>query len=114
MRILIYGGRDYHDITQMDQIYLDLIEEFDEFEVICGMAKGADKLSFETAIRYGNVVHCYPARWFQYGKTAGIMRNQQMLEEGRPDLGVAFPGGRGTAHMTSILKKAGIPVREIT
>lgn len=31
-----------------------------------------------------------------YGKAAGAIRNQQMLDEGKPDLVVAFKGGRGT------------------
>lgn len=33
-----------------------------------------------------------------------------MLQEGKPDLVVAFPGGRGTAHMTRIAQEAGVPV----
>jgi hypothetical protein len=48
------------------------------------------------------------------GKAAGPIRNQRMIDEGKPDLVIAFPGGRGTADMVSRAKKAGIPVQEIT
>jgi hypothetical protein len=54
----------------------------------------------------------YKADWDTHGRKAGILRNIQMLEEGKPDCAVQFPGGRGTAHMRSILDKAGIPVYE--
>lgn len=40
-------------------------------------------------------------------------RNKQMLNEGKPDLVVAFPGGSGTAHMVKIAKAVGIMVIEI-
>ena len=41
---------------------------------------------------------------------AGPKRNQQMLDEAKPDMVVAFPGGKGTAHMRQIAKAAGVPV----
>jgi hypothetical protein len=36
-----------------------------------------------------------------------------MLMEGKPDLVVGFPGGRGTAHMCRIAGEAGVEVIEI-
>ena len=38
------------------------------------------------------------------------MRNARMLAEGKPDLVVAFPGGRGTADMVAQARKAGVRV----
>ena len=35
---------------------------------------------------------------------------QIMLDEGKPDLVVAFPGGRGTADMIRKAEGAGVPV----
>jgi hypothetical protein len=37
-----------------------------------------------------------------------------MLDEGRPDLVLAFPGGRGTADLIARAREAGIPVRIAT
>jgi hypothetical protein len=55
----------------------------------------------------------FPADWEKYGKAAGPIRNQQILVEGKPDLVVAFQGGRGTANMVSRAQQAGVPVVEI-
>lgn len=47
------------------------------------------------------------------GKAAGPIRNQRMLDDGKPDRVLAFPGGRGTANMVKLAKAAGVPVHEI-
>jgi ABC-type Fe3+-hydroxamate transport system substrate-binding protein len=47
----------------------------------------------------------------KYGPSAGPIRNGRMLEY-KPDLVIAFPGGRGTANMVKQARKAGIAVVE--
>lgn len=49
----------------------------------------------------------------QYNRNAGFTRNQQMLDEGKPDLVIAFPGGNGTAHMIKRSLLAGVEVIKI-
>ena len=39
--------------------------------------------------------------------------NQRMLDEGKPDLVVAFPGAGGTKDMVRRAVKAGVPVHEV-
>jgi hypothetical protein len=58
-------------------------------------------------------VSTFFAAWHEHGRGAGPIRNRQMLEEGRPDLVVAFPGGHGTAGMIKLALKAGVPVEMI-
>lgn len=138
MRVVIYGGRDfankiikgdaiamveYHwGIAELEKIAQEHaeatgvdIEELwlPEWTVISGGAAGADLLGEEFAVINWCQLEVYKAKWDKFGKQAGILRNIEMLKKGKPDLGIAFPGGRGTAHMTSILKEAGIPVREL-
>jgi hypothetical protein len=55
----------------------------------------------------------YPADWAKHGRAASPIRNQQMLDEGRPNLVVAFPGGRGTADMVRRARSAGVEVIEV-
>jgi hypothetical protein len=54
--------------------------------------------------------------WKTHKKSAGILRNIEMLKyliEGKEECcGVQFPGGKGTAHMRSLLDKAGVKVYE--
>jgi hypothetical protein len=51
------------------------------------------------------------ARWEQYGKRAGPLRNEEMIQSGA-DLVIAFAGGAGTADCVRRARRAGIPVRE--
>ena len=51
---------------------------------------------------------------FEREVVAGHFRNQQMIDEGKPDAAIIFPGGSGTADMANRIKKAGIPHWEIT
>jgi hypothetical protein len=47
---------------------------------------------------------------YKHGRAAGPIRNQAILDEGKPDLVVAFPGGRGTTDMVSRVQNARIEV----
>ena len=52
----------------------------------------------------------YMADWKRLGRKAGPIRNQRMLVEGKPDLVVAFPGGKGTAGMVTLARNASVEV----
>jgi hypothetical protein len=81
--------------------------------IIHGKAKGADRIADEWAVVNFLPIEEYPADWDAHGKAAGAIRNQQMLDEGKPDMVVAFPGRVGTADMVRRARKAGIRVAEI-
>lgn len=80
--------------------------------VIHGGARGADKLAGEVAKELGIEVVVFPANWELYGKRAGYVRNQLMLDAGKPSLVLAFPIGesRGTRMMIDIATRAGVKV----
>ena len=86
-RILICGDRDYKDWMQVRK-YLDTISR--TAIIIHGGAKGADSIAGNLATYLNMKVIKYPADWDKYGKAAGVLRNQQMLDEGHPDLVVYF------------------------
>lgn len=85
-----------------------------EMTLIEGGARGADSLAHEIAHELGWRVETFPADWAGHGKSAGPIRNQKMLAEGRPDMVLAAPGGRGTADMVSRSERAGVPVVRLT
>lgn len=85
------------------------------FDVIIeGEARGADLLARQVALELGIEVIGVPAVWNKYGKGAGPIRNQKMLDIGKPEIVLAFhndiSSSKGTAHMINISKKAGISV----
>lgn len=72
---------------------------------------GADALAALWSAKIGLSSHArYNADWSLYGKAAGPIRNQRMIDKGKPDLVVAFPGGRGTADLVQRAEVAGVPV----
>lgn len=83
--------------------------------VIEGEARGADTLARAWAHSMKIRVEPFPADWKKYGKAAGFMRNQKMLDDGRPDLVVAFWDGksRGTEMMIELAKRMRIAVKVI-
>lgn len=129
MRVLVCGGRDYPNHILVwttldalfglsDEVLLpplgaviihggagSVIEVEGRKKVI-----GADLIAREWAICNWVPDEEYLPDWNTHGKAAGPIRNQKMLDEGKPDLVVAFPGGRGTADMVRRAEKAQIPV----
>jgi len=98
---LVCGGRDYADRERVREILDDIHALTPITTLVHGAAPGADSLAFEWAIANNIPARSFPADWQKHGKAAGPIRNQQMLDEGRPDIVVAFPGGRGTADMVT-------------
>ncbi len=113
MKILVCGGRDFNDVKLFDKTINTILLSSSIDLVIQGGARGADLMAEQWALRVGIQTIRFPANWDTYGRAAGPIRNTQMIEEGKPDLVVAFPGGRGTADMIKKAKEAGILVKEI-
>lgn len=140
-RILVCGGRDFGNCVSaqvdpsrenldrieeykfihrtLDKIYLDRGWVHDQeylmpnVFVISGKARGVDTAAIDWACVNWCQFREYPADWNKHGKAAGPIRNRQMLDEGKPDLVVAFPGGKGTADMVKVAKARGFEVMEI-
>jgi hypothetical protein len=123
--VLVCGGRDFDDrewlfrildamhrvapfkcLIEGGQVSLDPAE--DGLEWTRRRKWGADYFAKQWAGSRAVRVVTFKADWRQFGKKAGPIRNQQMLDEGKPGLVVAFPGGWGTADMLRRAKKAGV------
>ncbi len=111
MKILVCGGRKFEGLHHIERILDPYLKE--RPHIIHGGANGADTLAGDYAHMNYLVCTVYPAQWPTYGGRAGPLRNQQMLDEGKPDLVIAFPGGAGTADMVRRSKKAGIKTIEV-
>ena len=112
MRILVCGGRDFNDVRLFNST-MDKYKNIENLTIIQGNAKGADNLAYWWALENASHEEHYQADWDKFGKSAGYIRNKQMLEEGKPDLVIAFPGGKGTANMVKLAKERGIEVIEV-
>jgi hypothetical protein len=108
--ILVCGGRKYYDYSRVAEV-LDAYVDKDDI-IIQGGASGADSLAHEWCDDTDMPCATIHAPWDSMGKQAGIIRNEWMLRL-KPDKVLAFPGGRGTAHMIRIAKEQGVEVIEI-
>jgi hypothetical protein len=114
-RILICGGRDYDDKFKVDFVlrcFVDFLGK-DNFCVIQGGARGADKLALDWCA--ANNVACFTgcAFWHTQGQKGGPIRNANMLKWFAPTVVIGFPGGKGTNDMLARAMTAGVPVYAI-
>lgn len=114
MKVLVCGGRDYADYTHVKKVLDRLHKKTPISLIINGQYRGADAMSSLWAAERKVDCHEYPADWIKHGRAAGPIRNQQMLDEGKPDLVIAFPGGDGTNDMIKKAKLKNLQVIEIT
>lgn len=85
--------------------------------LIHGDARGADSLAGDWALQQVVVIEPVPALWRKLGKTAGRIRNREMLSKllvarvrGEDVQVIAFPGGSGTDHMINAALAEGVIV----
>lgn len=118
MKVLVCGSRDLAD-AWIVYVVLDGIHGHNQrvTELIEGQCPygGADGFGEKWAKARREVMHLpFPADWDRHGKAAGPIRNQQMLDEGKPDMVLAFVNrplaeSRGTADMVRRARAAGVP-----
>jgi hypothetical protein len=111
--VLVCGSRDYIDYTKV----YECLKSLEVSQVIAGGCRGADALAVRASKACGYPFREFPADWQKFGKAAGPIRNQRMLDEGRPDLVVAFhedvENSKGTKDMIRRARSQGVPVRLI-
>lgn len=107
LRVLVCGGRDFEDALDVERILRPIWKQITC--LIHGGATGADALAGLWAERNGVPVLVFKADWDR-GRVGGPIRNQRMLDEGKPDYVIAFPGGKGTKDMILKARRAGVPV----
>lgn len=117
--LLVSGSRHFTDYRTMDR----WLDQSNPDVLIHGDARGADTLAHEWAVNSGCEVIPFPAKWQEFGKKAGTLRNKEMLEYllKRRSMGdqvavIAFPleDSIGTRHMISIARNAGVRTAVVT
>ncbi|WP_086846993.1 SLOG family protein [Amycolatopsis kentuckyensis] len=124
-RILVTGSRHWTDKVAIADALDRAVEDFERpgvldkskkldgiYILIHGDCEGADRIAAEYWL--GRPVQAYPANWAEFGKAAGPIRNQRMVNLGA-DICLAFPtaGSRGTWDCVRRAREAGIPVEII-
>jgi len=116
VRLLVCGDRQWSDYDLVESV-LSRINSVSKIEyLIEGGQKGADEWAFFAVLKIRPIAKIleFLPDWKKFGKSAGQVRNQQMLDEGKPDLVVAFHDdierSRGAKDMVDKAIKHHIPV----
>lgn len=118
--ILVTGGRDISDPDPIRHVLQRYIEEYGATNILLrqGMAKGADSIAKFIARRLGiKNIQDFPVTsddWLRYGKAAGNIRNEIMLDtDPIPNIVLAFPdnNSRGTYNCIDQAIKRDIDVK---
>lgn len=117
IRILFTGSRECTDEGLMEQVVFEHIHlkfPLDTVETCQGGAPGADRIIKSVLDKYGIACRTYEANWKLYGKSAGPIRNSEMLVDFKPNLVIALykigAANRGTMDMVEKALKKGVKV----
>ena len=121
LRVLVTGSRELTRQEDRALVFSALTEcaisvRWDMIVIHGACPTGADVWADEFADEYreyGVQKEVYPAKWNEFGKAAGQLRNQEMVDT-KPDIVLAFPFGisPGTRGCMDKAHKADIPVYE--
>ena len=118
-RVLVCGGRGYDSADVWNWLERFLRDEIESnlgrgawpiSVLMHGGAKGADEGAGKWAESEDLKSIVFKADWKKYGKSAGPRRNSIMLRDGKPDIVIAFPGGKGTEDMVNKAHGESVPV----
>ncbi|WP_071799452.1 DUF2493 domain-containing protein [Natronohydrobacter thiooxidans] len=110
MRLILAGGRHLDDVALIRRA-LARAHALRPVTVLIHGGNGALGITAEDWAREMRLhVLRYPANWREFGKRAEAIRNAFMLEDSRPDMLLALPGGNDTADLVANALRARLPV----
>lgn len=119
LHILICGGRHFCDYNMLKSTVLSHINSrgipYQNIEIISGHCPGADALGEQFAKEHNATLKIFPARWKEYGRSAGPIRNKEMVDyisafENKVVIAFVSPNSKGTRNTIALARKASIDV----
>lgn len=115
VRIIVAGTRGWSDKKLFHETIIEYLERFDEpILFISGAARtGADRFIIDWCKKFKYPCLQVPADWDSNPRSAGYIRNAEMLEVATHLLCYWDAKSRGTAHMRQIASEKLLPVTTI-
>lgn len=113
MKVIIAGSRTFFDYNMLCPVCDKILSTQENVEIVSGTASGADRLGERYAKERGYKLSLFPAKWDEFGKSAGYLRNKEMAEYA--DALIVFWDGKskGTKHMIDLAKENNLKTRVI-
>lgn len=108
-KLLIAGSRNFSNYELLKK----MIKPSNVSCIISGCARGADYLAIRYAEEMNIPILKYPANWDKYGKSAGYIRNQQMVNEATACICFWDGQSKGTKITIELAKTKGIPTKVV-
>jgi predicted Rossmann fold nucleotide-binding protein DprA/Smf involved in DNA uptake len=111
-KVAVVGSRQFADYNKLSSTIHQILSHYDfdhpqhiKVEFVSGGASGADQLCEKYAKDNGCSIKIFHANWNLYGKKAGPLRNQQIVNYA--DIIIAFWNGRsrGTKNTLTLAKQ---------
>lgn len=97
MKVIVAGSRTISDCAVVSKAIA--ASGFEITEIVSGGARGVDLLGERYAREHGIPTKVFIAKWNDYGKAAGGMRNRDMAEYAEALIAVWDGKSRGTQDM---------------
>lgn len=105
MKVGIVGSRSFSNLEILQNILKTHLIPNDI--IVSGGAIGVDKLAEEFAKSNGFKTHIYLPNWKIYGKSAGFIRNKQIVDNSDYIIAIWNGSSKGTKHSIDLAKGQG-------
>ena len=111
MKLAIVGSRNFTDYTYFCQVVAQVKGKITL--IISGGARGADTLAERYAKEKAIPYLIFPANWDEYGKQAGMLRNQDIVNSAEAMIAFLSSESKGTRDSISRAHIKSIPVHVV-
>ncbi len=111
MKLAIVGSRTYTNYSEFSEYVWKYLDGRVPNLIISGGASGADTMAKEFASEHNIPFKEYPADWKRFPKSAGVIRNSDIVSNSTHVLAFPSVAGRGTQDT---MKKAETLKRKLT
>src|SRR3990167_8364678 len=110
INLAIVGYRNYNNYPEFKSYIAKFIEKYGKIDkIISGGAKGTDSMAEIYANEHKIPFVCYPADWSKYGKRAGPIRNQLIVNDCTHMVAFLHPDSIGTQDSINKAKTKNVP-----
>lgn len=114
-RVIIAGTRSFTDYALLERYCNTVLYNKqmtgEKIIILSGHCRGVDVLGERYANSKGYQVELYPAEWERYGKRAGIIRNEIMVQRAEALIAIWDGQSHGTQNIIKLAERYGLKIR---